>query len=91
MEEFDEDETIEEFLRRAEDEDIKQLKDAMNRLIDPVTKFIALENDDNTVGPEDFEQLVNALANAQFVVNGVMYSYGFNICTEDHDEEEDDA
>lgn len=87
MEEEDE---LRSFLAKAEEEDVNQLKAAMDQLIDPVTKFIALDKSMDSIEAGDFEALANALAQAQYIVNGIMYSYGFEVCMDNHDDEDED-
>lgn len=86
MEHEDEDEK---FLAKLQAADLKNLTEAANNLIDPISKFMSTKELEE-LEPQDFVDALNALDYATFIISGIMYSYGMNSsCDHDHDEEED--
>lgn len=68
-------------------DDIDNMKIVVNDLIDIVAKF----SGPTEVTEVDFSELKAVLDFAQFVVSGVIYSNGLDICAgHGHDDEEDD-
>jgi hypothetical protein len=86
---MDEDFDAEEFIRRSQESDLKNIHGATNRLIDSVSKFAAAK-DLEDLQPEDFVKMLNDLDFAKFIFSGVTYSYGLPLCDHDHDEDDDD-
>lgn len=69
------------------DEDLDNMKIVMDDLIDTIAKFNGLD------GPTEaqYALLKSSLDFASFVVNGVIYSNGFDLCAaHDHNEETDE-
>ena len=71
--------------------DMKNLDDALDRLIESLSGFKARGRDmfteDNS---ELWASLKSDLDFANFIVSGLMYSHGMIICSHDEEEDEDD-
>lgn len=82
------DEEEDNFIEKIAATDLKNLNRAMDELIDTLTKFKAVSHIDE-LQPQTFVDMLNALEFGHFIVSGVMYSYGMNICDHDHDDHDD--
>lgn len=67
------------------DVDINHLKLVMDDLIDVVAKFNGLD----TITEEDFAHLKTVVDFANFIVSGVIYANGLDLCA-GHDHSDDD-
>lgn len=68
------------------EEDIHNTKESINELIDVVVKF---SGDAAGWTEAKFEELKSVLDFAQFVISGVIYSNGMDLCAgHDHEDEE---
>jgi len=73
------------------EEDVDHIKGAMNKLIDPISKWINLNSTAESLTANDLMELLDALAYAQFTIHGIMYGYGLGVeCDHEDDENEDD-
>jgi hypothetical protein len=69
------------------EEDVENMKTIMDDLIDAVVRFNGMTEPDEAA----FSGLKSALDFANFVVSGVIYSNGMDLCAgHDHDEEDND-
>lgn len=67
------------------DDDVENLRTALDDLIEIIVKFKGFEK--NT--EEDFSKLKSALDFADFIVSGIVYANGLDLCAgHDHDEDE---
>lgn len=82
-----EDEEAEQVYRETIAMDLKNINEAMNNLIDSVSKFKSIDSIEQ-LSDEDFAVMLAHLDYARFMVSGVMYLHGRPICGHDHNDEE---
>lgn len=71
--------------------DQRNFNQALDHLIDSVSHFKATGSQDLTmIKPEEWGRMMDVLQFATFVVSGLMYGYGINICGHEHDEDDDE-
>lgn len=67
-----------------EEEDLHNIKVVMSDLLDVVAKFNGLDE----IEEADYANLKTVIDFAQFVVSGIIYSNGLDLCADhDHDDE----
>lgn len=66
-----------------DDDDLENIGIVVNDLIDCVTKFTGFDEPK----ADDYVNLLHTLDYAKFIVSGIMYSNGMDVCT-GHDDDE---
>lgn len=85
-----EDDELDDAYERSMNLDHKNINDALDDVIDSLSKFKAADRVDDLTSM-DFADIMEHLHYAQWVIGGVMYQHGIPLCGHlDHDDDDDD-
>lgn len=82
------DDELEEMLQKSLQNDTDNMNQAMDGLIDTVSKFKSVSSVAELTN-DDFGEMLASLQFAAFVISGIMYNHGIQMCGHDHDEDEE--